>query len=141
MRSLILIGALLGYSGDPVHLSSTQSTTESAPTADSSGFALVNVEGFRVSVCAESGQTLAGAGALNAYLKGHDGLIHRNPSLDLSISVTATSCAGSACRCQTFPDQRQWAQQSGTLFYVANGVTVSGGTTVVVRIDGIRRRQ
>lgn len=113
--------------------------TGAVPTAATSGgLSLNEVQGFRVSVCAESGQTLAGAGALNAYYVNHNtNLAQRNPGLDKSVSVTATSCAGAACRCQVFPDDENTNPAlGGQVFFVPNAVTVSGGTTVTVRIEG-----
>lgn len=119
-------------------------TSAAAPTAASTGgFDLTEVTGFRVSVCAESGQTLSGAGTIAAYLKNNiTGLIERNPGLDLAITVTGTSCAGAACRCQVFPDmQVTGSDLGGTYFPRPSGVTVSGGTTVTVRVDGIYSRK
>jgi hypothetical protein len=101
---------------------------------------LTQVDGFRVEVCAASGQTLSGAGAERAYLLNHNGEVLRNPGLDLSISVTATgsaSCFGAACRCQVFPDQHVSASAaSGLVMYVPDAVSVSGGTTLTTRISG-----
>lgn len=121
----------------------TAPLTRTAPSATpvdgtvGSGLKLSLVVGGYISVCAASGQTLAGAGTLDAYYY-HPGaaLWMRNPGLDLTISVTATSCAGSPCRCQIFPDFSVGAPKAGYILYATNGVTVSGGTTVVVRVDG-----
>jgi hypothetical protein len=120
----------------------TSNLTGTAPTAweSSNAFNLMNVDGYRIRVCAPSGQTLSGAGTLQIYTASTvDGAISRNPSIDETVSVTATSCTGAACRCQTFPDREQVAQQGGRLWAVPSGVTVSGGTTVTVLIEGFRK--
>lgn len=114
--------------------------TATAPTAatdftTANSLDLSKVEGFRVEVCAASGQTLGGAGSVDAYLTNAFGEVLRGKGADNPISVSATSCGGSACRCQVFPDQ--WVNGSaagGRVMYIPNGVTVSGGSTVVVRI-------
>lgn len=111
--------------------------TRAVPTLASEGMDLGNIDGFRVSVCAASGQTLSGGGNLNAYLYNYDtALWQRNPGLDWAISVTATSCSGALCRCQVFPDQVVAAALGSRVLYAPNAVTISSGTTVVVRIDG-----
>lgn len=133
-----------------VRATETQILTRALPTVASftvtsgstigASLDLRDVIGFRVEVCGEvaSSRTLSGAGALNAYLLNEDdGKVKRNPGLDLPISVTSTSCAGAACACQVFPDQKVSASQlGGRLIYAANAITVSGGTTVLVRITG-----
>lgn len=93
---------------------------------------LTGIRAFDVEVCAESGQTLSGAGSLQCYRKGAVAAL-RNPSLDLNITVTATSCAGAPCRCQTFPNFKT-AVGIGAFMFAASAVTVSGGTTVTVKI-------
>lgn len=92
------------------------------------------VEGLRVSVCVTGG-VLSGAGSLQAYLlNDRTGLIERNPGLDLTISVTATSCQGTTCPCQVFPDQRvSGSRVGGWVLYAPNGVTHTG-TAVTVRM-------
>lgn len=129
---------------------SASPSTRAAPTATSftttsgsvigNSIFLVNATGIRVSVCAVGG-TLSGAGSLNAYLlDDRDGLVKRNVSLDLAITVTATSCAGAACTCQVFADQRVSASAAGGyVLYAPNGVTHSG-TGVTVRIIGTAGR-
>src|SRR4051812_46307439 len=76
----------------------SQSLTRGAPTLATEGMSLVGVKGFRVSICAQSGQTLSGAGSLRAYLYHSDAALWmRNPSLDLSVTAAGV-------RCQAFPD-------------------------------------
>lgn len=131
---------LLGQTGVPGYVETSQSLTGSVPTATTTGwFALDRRFTFiRAYVCAGSGQTLSGAGTLQAYwrFEKNDGtkLVMRNPSLDLTVSVTATSCTGSACRCQVFTDRRTGGV--GSLFYVPSGVTLSSGSTAAVGIVG-----
>jgi hypothetical protein len=151
---VVLIAALVGGSALALstrYASENQSTTRSAPVAadfdatntDGSRKALIlgGVQKFYVSVCAASGQTLSGAGTLAAYLYDRQrGKVKRNPSLDQTITVTSTSCGGSACRCQVFPVQEASGVPDGdTLIYAANGVTVSGGTTVDIEYTAVRQ--
>lgn len=128
--------------------SENQILTRAVPT--SASFTATNTDGtgkalelgkltaFRVSVCAESTRTLSGAGTLQAYLYDRKyGKVKRNPSLDLTITVTATSCQGAACRCQVFPNMSTGNVSAGdVLLYATNGVTVSGGTTVDIEYTG-----
>lgn len=157
MRSLVLVsllfcGAAYAQEGVRVARETTAGSpaTRANPTAASftvssgsgSTFAygtaveLKNVTGIRVSVCVNGGN-LAGAGALRAYLlDDRTGLVKRNPALDLSISVTATSCQGSACPCQQFPDAYVPASRvGGQVLYAPDGVTISAGTGVTVYIE------
>lgn len=128
--------------------SENQILTRAVPT--SASFTASNTDGtgkaldlgkltaFRVSVCAESTRTLSGAGTLQAYLYDRKfAKVKRNPSLDLTISVTATSCQGAACRCQVFPNLSTGNLTAGdVLLYATNGVTVSAGTTVDIEYVG-----
>jgi hypothetical protein len=152
VRTLVLILALASsaaFAQQSKYASENQSTTRAAPTAAS--FTATNTDGsakalelgrvisFRVTVCAPSAQTLAGAGTLHAYLYSRKwGTVSRNPALDLSISVTATSCNGAACQCQAFPNQStgDLVGPGDVLIYAANGVTLSAGTTVDVYYTG-----
>ncbi|MFL5344362.1 MAG: hypothetical protein ACJ8AT_06200 [Hyalangium sp.] len=94
---------------------------------DTAGYA---VRGFFVSVCAASAQTLSGAGLLRAWVYHPDAASWmRNPDLDLSVTA-------SGVRCQAFPDLRTGYLQGRRVLFAADSLTVSGGTTVTVRIDG-----
>lgn len=117
-------------------------TTRAAPSATpvdgtvNSGMKLNAVVGAYVSLCAASGQTLSGAGSLNAYYYDPGAALWmRDPDLDLSVSVGATSCAGAACRCQVWPDFAISSAKLGYVLYATNGITVSGGT-LTVRVGG-----
>ena len=94
---------------------------------------LRGAEGLRVSACGVGGN-LSGAGTIQAFtLNDRTGLIERNPDLDKTITVTATSCAGSACPCQSWPDtQVSGSRVGGWVMYIPVGVT-HGGTGVTVR--------
>lgn len=109
-------------------LVSNQPLSNSAPTAASEGMSLGGVRGFRVSVCAQVGQTLSGTGTLLAYwYDSVAALWMRNPALDWSVTATGV-------RCQVFPDQRVVAASAGRVFYATSALTVSGGTTAATRI-------
>lgn len=117
------------------YLYETQALTRAAPTLSSEGMGLGQVgnlpavRGVRVSVCAASGQTLSGAGTLRAWVYHADAALWmRNVSLDLKVDATAV-------RCQAFPDLVSGARLEHRVLWAADGITVSGGTTVEVRID------
>lgn len=102
------------------------------------GMNLSGARGFYVSVCAASGQTLGGAGTLAAYVyEPWTGLVFRDSALDLKLSdvTSATACAGSPCRCATFPDLLPALRLNRRVLYAATGVTVSGGSTLSVYIN------
>lgn len=93
------------------------------------GMPLNGVEGFRVSVCAASGQTLTG-GTLRAWLyHAPAGLWMRNSDLDRTV-------ANNSQRCQPFPDQATPLRLAHRVLYQAQAVTASGGAAVDIYIDG-----
>lgn len=121
----------------------TQNLTGSAPDyatliagTSQPGLLVESFPHLRPFVCASSGQTLSGAGSILAYWcdRGEE-ICMRNPSLDYSVTVTATSCNGSACQCQVFPDL-QGGGGPGFIRYVPSGITVSAGTTVRAGVVG-----
>lgn len=130
MRNLALLAVLFASAAfaqeDPSGVrtvSAAQSLTQSAPTLVTEGLDLNDVEGFRVTVCAASGQTLSGAGSMQAYLWDNDlGLWARNPDLDFNVTATT--------RCQVSPDF-QVMVAAGRVYFAATGVTVSSGTLTV----------
>lgn len=139
---LFVSGLALAQMGSEIVAAENQALTRAAPAlADftvTSGSTigksldLADVAGFRVSICAEATRTLSGAGNLRAYwydLRASE--VMRNPSLDLAVTGTT--------KCQVFPDQMVVTPR-GRVLYVSDGVTVSAGTTVDVRITGWRKR-
>lgn len=117
-------------------------TTRAAPSSApvdytvGSGLKLNQITGAYISLCAEEGETLSGAGTLDAYYYDVSAALWmRNPDIDLTVTVTATSCAGSPCRCQIWPDFPVDSKKGGYTLFATNGITVSGGT-LTVRIGG-----
>lgn len=109
---------------------STQTATGGAPTLGNVGMGLDGVEGYRVSVCAESGQTLSGTGTLRAYGYHSDaGLWMRVPAIDLTVSA-------SGVRCMMFPDIKPGVNSNHRVYFATDTVAISGGTNLDVRIDG-----
>lgn len=104
-------------------------TGGSAPTLATEGVSLEFVKNWRVIVSADSGQTLAGAGTLQAYHYNPTTGWARNPDLDLTISVTA-----STYRSQVFSDVLV-GPPMGRLRYVPSGITLSSGSNVNVRYE------
>lgn len=132
-RSALLAVLIAGFAvaAVPPSFSEVQSLTRSAPSAAAEGMSLTGVSGYRVSVCASAGNTLSGAGAVDIY--GYNpvtGLWGINPALRTTVTATI--------RCQTLPDfdAATLGRMAGwRVLPAANGITVSGGTTVTVSIS------
>lgn len=125
------------------YTSEAQALTRAVPVAAdfvaSKALNLNLVNGFSIMLCAASGQTLSGAGTLQAYrFDDRRGLVARNPGKDLAVSVTATSCQGAACRCQAWDDIQMADSSEVWVMFATNGVTVSSGT-VTVYYSGYRK--
>lgn len=140
MRHAVLLSLL--YAGASAalpqrYLSDVQALTRAAPTLDTEGMSLTSSNGypiraFLIAVCAEEGQTLSGAGSLRAWVY-HPRLARwmRNAELDKAVTLTGEDC-------QTYSDFTPLYLGDGRrLLYAADGVTVSGGTTVTVHHDGV----
>jgi hypothetical protein len=103
--------------------------TRAAPTVITEGLSLEDSYAFRVSLSAESGQTLSGAGTLRAYIWDTDDAAWiRSPDLDLVIGATHAGV-----RRVVWPDQEVMVP-SGRMLYACDGVTASGGTTATVTL-------
>lgn len=130
----LALGSLAGGAGLLRYFTENQSLTRAAPTLSTDGMSVKDIKGFRVKVCAPSGQTLAGAGAVNLYeFDPTSQLWGLNVGLNMPITVTATSCSGSACRCQTFPGFEVDAP-IGRILPAANAITLSGGSAVDIYV-------
>jgi hypothetical protein len=116
--------------------------TATAPVAaDFSGTAELSIDlgivaSWTVQLCADSGQTLVGAGEMHVYTVNawNPTLVTRNKALDLVVSAvtSATACAGAACRCAQFPDQEVALRLNGRrLRVIASGITVSSGNLTI----------
>lgn len=99
------------------------------------GLCLADMAGFRVVAAAPSGQTLDGSGTLRCYLR-HAALDIwlPNPDLDLPIGAVAGS------RGRVWGDVEQLVPINSHVFYVRDGVGVSGGGDLTVRIEGLAVR-
>lgn len=94
-----------------------------APSTSLEGMSLSGVSGYRLTVCAASGQTLSGAGSMQSYAwNSAEQLWARDPGLDQNVTASGKQC-------QTFPDFKTGLQYDRVRF-VASGVTVSGGSTL-----------
>lgn len=139
MRRLVVLAlGLLAFSAagqSALFLYESQALTRAAPTLTSEGMSLSGVKAVRISVCAESGQTLSGTGNIRIYfLHGAAGLWHRNPGADLTVTATT--------RCQVFGDLTVAAvavDNGDRVLAATDTLGVSGGTTATVRMDGSRR--
>lgn len=97
-----------------------------APSAASDGVGLQTGTGLRIRLCADSGQTLSGAGTLSAYVRDEtDGLWSRVPALDKTVPGGA-----SGLRCVGW-DENAVLLPYGATVYVPASVTVSGGNLTV----------
>lgn len=133
LACVVALFAVAAYAGTRAWTES-QALTRAAPSTSSEGISMSQVTGFKLSVCATTGNTLSGAGSLKAYLYNPvAALWMRNPALDVNVTATGE-------RCQVFPDFTVSAPAiTGGDPYRAlwgtSSVTVSAGTTVDVRID------
>ena len=113
----------------------TRPTPTTAPSVGTvgSGMSLTGVYGARVTLCPTAGQTLTGAGTLRAYY-WHSSVATwmRNPDLDLSVGSATTT----ANPCRVWPDWTTSVRGGGFILSASDGIGVSGGSAVVVRVDG-----
>jgi hypothetical protein len=109
----------------------TAGVTCDAPTLATEGLKLDNMQGYSVTACAASGQTLSGAGTLTAYVYDETVAVwSRIPELDLTVS-------GTPGRCITFLGV--WvAAPRGRVAYAPTGVTASS-VSVTVYVIGEKR--
>lgn len=111
---------------------SVGSCSGTAPSGPNEGMILFGVVSYRLTICAAAGQTLSGGGTVLAYrYDGAEGLWPPNHYLDQAVPSTA-----SGQRCHTFPDFIVIGGQTGRVRFVASSVTVSGGTTLDVLLEG-----
>lgn len=104
-------------------------TRAADPTANTEGMNLAGVAGYRLKICAASGQTLTGAGTMKAWTYDADeGVWTRGKDLDQAVTESTK-------RCQTFPDFVVPVHSDRVLF-AASGVTVSGGAGLDVLLRG-----
>lgn len=97
-----------------------------APSAASDGVSLQFATGLRLRLCADSGQTLSGAGAIAVYVRDEtDGLWTRVPALDKTVPASA-----SGLRCIGW-DENAVQLPYGSVVYIPAGVTESGGNLTV----------
>lgn len=138
LAALALLVALAAHAGAPYATGSTLTCssrsftcaagtcTETAPSTNT-GTALQYVQSYYVRVCADSGQTLSGAGTMRDY--------HCSAALSPSCSqvnennksVTLTE------RCQEWPSfvVPYIDTTADTMFWSPNGVTVSSGNLTI----------
>lgn len=128
VAALLIVGGAFG--GQVRRLTDPQSLTETAPSAGTVTttihFSLADLQGYRITACADSGQTLTNVTIDQYYIDpAGANLWTINPALQL----TATSVSK---RCITFPDQRVSAIVEGAyLMAVSNGSTVSSGAITI----------
>lgn len=141
MKRLIVLAALVAAciaNAQVVHVFwqkvsyvTTQNLTGSAPSATTDGYSLGDLVTYQMSVCAQSGATLSGAGTLQAYVySSAQAAWTRSPALDLTVNVSAATA-----QCQAWLNLPVYVH-SGRIKYVPNAVTVSAGTTVSVALEG-----
>lgn len=109
---------------------------------------LTGCSGFRVTMCAANNATLSGTGTIQYYYwpdylpaSVTPASWPRNPGIDETVSVTATSCntlgAASPCSCQTFPDHIITGWNGGWVYAAPSSVTASAGTSVSILIEAV----
>lgn len=97
-----------------------------APTLITEGISLDKAKGYQVIVSAVTGQTLSGAGTLDSY--------YWNTALAAWVKGPTLAVSSSGIRRMTFAPVSVFLP-TGRIFFAANGVTISGGTNVDVRVD------
>lgn len=103
--------------------------TRADPTSATEGMSLAGVPGFRLTICAASGQTLSGAGTMKAWVYHPDEAAWaRNADLDQTVTVSGK-------RCQVFPDFLTGVPNNNRVLFAASSVTVSGGSGLDVLVD------
>lgn len=108
---------------------SAGSCTGTAPSTSTEGMLLGGVTGYRLTICAAGGQTLSGAGTMQAYAwNSAEGLWSRDLGLDQNVTASGKQC-------QTFPDFKVGLSYDRVRF-VASAVTVSGGSGLDVLLEG-----
>lgn len=95
-------------------------------------FLLSDVMSWRSYVCAASGQTLSGAGTIQWYVYANSASL-AGPSPYVYQTIPA-GCAGA--RCCFMPNAPTTMRFGDWALPVPNGITVSGGATLDVYVDG-----
>lgn len=131
--SLLLATAALAapftHTNGAAHYEDQALTRAVTATDTNQGVLFTNVCGFRIIICANSGQTLSGAGTIRLHLLDTTvGEFAEDGDLSWTISSRA-----SGRRCWASPDFRSTVA-IGRLLPATDGVTVSGGTTVRVYV-------
>lgn len=99
-----------------------------APTSALEGLSLGFVRGYSLMVCAATGQTLSGAGILQAYwCDSRTGVCARQPDADQTVTASGAQCQAFA----PFLVPNESTKQDSVVF-AASGVTVSGGAGLTV---------
>lgn len=101
--------------------------TGTAPTLTTDGRTLVNGSGVRVRLCADSGQTLSGAGTLDVYFFDEDDSLW---ALVPSLAITVPAGA-SGDRCVVVLADHATTVPTGRVGVVPNAVTLSAGNLSV----------
>jgi|SRR5712664_266252 len=105
-------------------------------TQYSDGLRLANLQVVTVTLQANSGQTITAGGSLDCWVY-HDALAvwMREPEADLNVNWPGPG-GTTARQTRTWPPMRLPAHSGGRVLFAANGLAVSGGTDVLIRIDG-----
>ncbi len=104
------------------------SGTAFSSVTETDGALVGDMRSFRITVCAESGQTLSGGGSIEiGYRVPALGVYAENKGLKLFMSV-------SGARCESFPDFIVGPER-GRVYPRASSVTVSGGTTLTIYVE------
>jgi hypothetical protein len=102
----------------------------SAPTLSTDGRDIAQARSITVRLCAASGQTLSGAGALDVYAWDEDDeLWALSPTLAITVPAAA---AGD--RCAVVMADAEVLVGFGRVTAVPNAVTISGGASLAVKI-------
>lgn len=140
---LILLLTLLSYPAlaqTQLFYEDSQPATLTVPTANPTSYfagstrplLLTGYTSVRVTVCPHAGESLAGTGTIRLYLwvpyiGGVAGRWTANPTIDLAVTMTTLGV------CQVY--DRKVGVSSGYILPATQGVSDTGGVSVLVRVD------
>ena len=99
----------------------------SAPSANTDGASIAQMRAIAIRLCADSGQTLSGAGGLYVYSMDEvDELWSIVPELEITVDASVASK-----RCAIILSDRDMPMGTGRTAVVPNAVTLSGGNLTI----------
>lgn len=102
--------------------------TGSAPNATTDGATLAQLRAMSIRLCADSGQTLSGAGTLDVYsMDEADSIWSIVPDLEITLDAKVNGK-----RCAVVLSDRETPLGTNRVAVVPNAVTLSGGNLTII---------